>query len=69
MKVHGDRQMRTRRLSRWLVLLGITAVALAASPAALADDRGGPGAPSVQHSNPFHLVLRLSLPRLASWSD
>jgi hypothetical protein len=56
---------------RTLALLAITALALAASPTALADDRGRPGAPSVQQSNAntFSFVLRKSLLRLVSWSD
>jgi hypothetical protein len=60
---------RMRRFSRVLILLSITSVALAASPAALAKDRGGPGAPSAMElTTPFPLA-RFELPRLASWSD
>ena len=61
----------TRRLSRALTLLSITALALAASPAALAaDDRGGPGAPSVQQPIPTaFLVVPKVVQRYASWSD
>jgi hypothetical protein len=61
---------QTRRLSRALALLSITALALAASPAALAHDRGEPGAPSVQQQI---LTAFLGVPtviqRFASWSD
>ena len=59
------------RTARLLALLGITVLALAASPAALAEDRGGPGAPSVQQSSfhTFSFLTRVSLPRLVSWSD
>jgi hypothetical protein len=50
--------------------MGIVALALAASPAALAAERGGPGAPSVQGSNGVYLpVIRMSPLRLVSWSD
>jgi hypothetical protein len=52
--------------------MGITALALAASPAALAADRGGPGAPSVQGSSltgVYLPVVRTSPLRLVSWSD
>jgi hypothetical protein len=59
-----------RRSSRGLVLVGITALALAASPTALATgERGGPGAPSVQQlTYTFSLGLKPPM-RLASWSD
>jgi hypothetical protein len=59
------------RTSRALALLSFTALALAASPAALADERGGPGTPSAQQltsSGYFPLVPKAPL-RLASWSD
>ncbi len=71
MNGHGNSSTkRKRRLGSTLALLSITALALAASPTALAHDRGGPGAPSVQQlSNPFSLGLRKSLLRYASWSD
>jgi hypothetical protein len=71
MNGNGKAHMRTRRIRRALVLLSITALALAASPAALADDRGGPGAPSATEldSSSFFLVLRKSPLRFASWSD
>ena len=61
----------TRRPSRALTLLSITALALAASPAALAaDDRGGPGALSVQQPIPTaFLVVPKVVQRYASWSD
>jgi hypothetical protein len=59
-----------RKAGRALVLLSITALALAASPAALADDRGGPGAPTVQQLTPtaFFVVPKV-IQRYASWSD
>jgi hypothetical protein len=58
--------------SRGLIAMGITALALAASPAALAADRGGPGAPSVNGSSltgVYLPVVRTSPMRLVSWSD
>ena len=59
------------RNSRALALLSVTALALAASPAALADDRGGPGTPSAQQltSSVFLPVIPESPLRFASWSD
>ena len=62
---------RTRRFSRVLVLLSITALGLAASPAAFANERGGPGAPSVQQLNAhmYFSVLRKAPQHYASWSD
>jgi hypothetical protein len=57
---------------RGLIVMGITALALAASPAALAAERGGPGAPSVQESSltgVYLPVIRTSPLRLVSWSD
>jgi hypothetical protein len=71
MNVNGNRQLRKRKISRALVLLSITALALAASPAALADDCGGPGAPSADElsSSSFFLGPRKSPLRFASWSD
>jgi hypothetical protein len=65
------KQHTKRKARRALVLLSITALALAASPAALAaDDRGGPGALSVQQPIPtaFFGVPKL-IQRYASWSD
>ena len=63
-------QQKRRRASRALVLLSITALALAASPTALAKERGGPGAPSVQQPTyTFPLGLTKLPLRLASWSD
>jgi ABC-type sugar transport system substrate-binding protein len=68
---HSTKKDTTRRLSRALTLLSITALALAASPAALAaDDRGGPGALSVQQPIPTaFLVVPKVVQRYASWSD
>jgi hypothetical protein len=59
------------RTSRGLALLSVTALALAASPAALADDRGGPGTPSAQQltSSVFFPVTPKAPLRFASWSD
>jgi hypothetical protein len=48
------------------------ALGLAASPAALAKDRGGPGQPGTQtaFSNGFTLFTRrFDLRRLVAWSD
>jgi hypothetical protein len=60
----------TRKVGRALALLSITALALAASPAALAeDDRGGPGAPSVQELPTAIFEVPKLIQRLASWSD
>ena len=61
----------TRKVGRALALLSITALALAASPTALAeDDRGGPGAPSVQELYPLtFLGVPKVIQRYASWSD
>ena len=57
--------------SRALAFLSVTALALAASPAALADDRGGPGTPSAQQltSSVFLPVTPKASLRFASWSD
>jgi hypothetical protein len=66
-----ENSTKTRKVRRTLTLLSITALALAASPAALAaDDRGGPGALSVQQPIPtaFFVVPKTVL-RFASWSD
>ncbi len=70
MSVDSRRHQRRRRLGHVMAFLSIIALALAASPAALADERGGPGAPSVQElSNTFSLDLAKSSLRYASWSD
>ncbi len=70
MNVDSLRHRRQRRLGRALAFVSITALALAASPTALAGERGGPGAPSVQQlSDTFSLVLAKSPLRYASWSD
>lgn len=68
---HSSSSKTTRRLSHVLALLSITVLGLAASPTALAGERGGPGAPSVQQLSPdalLHLLRKLPQ-RLASWSD
>jgi hypothetical protein len=66
----GSTSTTTRRFSRALALLGTTALGLAASPAALAIDRGGPGSPNAQQV-PVSAFLPVSkLPqRFVSWSD
>jgi ABC-type sugar transport system substrate-binding protein len=70
MNVDSGRHQRKRRHGRALAFLSITALALAASPAALAHECGGPGAPSVQQlSNTFSVGFRNSPLRYASWSD
>jgi len=62
---------RARRVSYVLALLSVTALALAASPTALAEEGGGQGAPSVQMSygNAVLPVIRKLLLRYVSWSD
>jgi hypothetical protein len=58
------------RSGQAVVLFG--ALGLAASPAALAKDRGGPGQPGTQtaFSNGFTLLTRrFDLRRLVAWSD
>jgi hypothetical protein len=66
-----NRKQRIKRSSRTLlVLLTVVALGLAASPAALAAKRGGPGQPGVQPtyvSVPIPLKI-LSL-QFVSWSD
>jgi hypothetical protein len=55
-----------------LVILVLTILALAASPAALAAKRGGPGALTVQDSRFFGVylpVIRTAPLRFVSWSD
>jgi hypothetical protein len=55
-----------------LVVLVFTILALAASPAALAAKRGGPGALTVQDSSLFGVylpVIRTAPLRFVSWSD
>ena len=68
---HSTPGKTTRRISRVLALLSITALGLAASPTALAGERGGPGTPGVQqlNANTDFLVPRNVLQRYASWSD
>ena len=71
MNPHSSRGRRRRGLGRGLALAGLAVVALAASPAALASDRGGPGASSVQSSityPDFGVVLKAP-GRFVSWSD
>ncbi len=67
----SSKRKRTRRLSGALALLSITALALAASPTALAQDFGRPDAPSVQPPAQTDViaVIRKSPLRFASWSD
>lgn len=53
-----------------LILLGTTAVGLAASPTAFAHERGGPGAPSAhQLTRGSFLPVCKSSQRFVSWSD
>ena len=62
----------TRGSSRVLALLGTTALGLAASPAAFASDRGGPGSPNAQqvHASAFLPVSKLPQRfAVVSWSD
>jgi hypothetical protein len=68
---HRRENKTTRKAGRALALLSITALALAASPTALAaDDRGGPGAPSVQQLDPTAFFgVPKAIQRFASWSD
>jgi hypothetical protein len=70
MNVDSSRHRSGRRFGRALAFLSITALALAASPTALAYECAGPGAPSIQQlSNTFPLDLSTSPLRYASWSD
>jgi hypothetical protein len=68
---HGTTSKTTRRISRVLVLLSITALGLAASPTALAGERGGPGTPGVQQliADTYFPVFQKLVQRYASWSD
>jgi len=69
---HSNHCSRKRTAGRTsLVVLGLTLLALAASPAALAAKRGGPGAPTVQSSGlgVYLPVIRTAPLRLVSWSD
>jgi hypothetical protein len=57
-------------VSQVLAIFSVIALALAASPTALAKDRGRPGALGVQQANLdqfFHILL--SQLRSVSWSD
>jgi hypothetical protein len=67
----SKRQKTTQRTGRALALLSVAALALAASPAALAADRGGPGTPRAQEltSSVFFPVISKSPLRFVSWSD
>ena len=66
----SGREKRTRA-SYVLALLSVTALGLAASPTALAEEGGGQGAPSVQmpDRNAVLPVIRKLLLRYVSWSD
>jgi hypothetical protein len=67
----SSKNRKTRRLSHALALLGVTAVALAASPTALAQEPGLPDAPCVQlpaQSGLLSVIRKLPL-RFVSWSD
>lgn len=56
---------------RALAVLVVGLLGLAASPAALAHDRGGPGLPGSQQATSMGFVPFLFKlpPRLVSWSD
>jgi hypothetical protein len=74
MNTHRSRPSSKRRMAgrTSLVVLVFTILALAASPAALAAERGGPGALTVQDSGLFGVylpVIRTAPLRLVSWSD
>ena len=74
MSTHRDTRSRKGRVAgrTGLVVLVFTILALAASPAALAADRGGPGALTVQDSGLFGVylpVIRTAPLRFVSWSD
>lgn len=58
-----------KKTVRGLILLATTVLALAASPTALADDRGRPGTPTVQQHHPILSVIRKLSLRFVSWSD
>jgi hypothetical protein len=65
----GSKQGRARSV---LAILVIGVLSLAASPAALAIDRGGPGQSGAQPmaTNGFSLLFSKQLPgRFVSWSD
>jgi hypothetical protein len=67
---HGSAKRKAGRTS--FVLLGLTVLALAASPAALAAERGGPGAPTARNSGLLGVylpVIRTAPLRFVSWSD
>jgi hypothetical protein len=66
----SDESRSARRASRVLAVFAVIALALAASPTALATERGRPGAPSVQQANldEFFHLLRTHL-QSVSWSD
>ncbi|HEX7255267.1 MAG TPA: hypothetical protein VF236_05005 [Gaiellaceae bacterium] len=63
----------TRGVRAVLAILTVGALGLAASPAALAKDRGGPGQPGAQQTasqNSFPVLPRKLLSeRFVSWSD
>jgi hypothetical protein len=65
-----DKSRSVKRASRVLAVFSVIALALAASPTALANERGRPGAPGVQQANldQFFHILRSQL-RSVSWSD
>jgi hypothetical protein len=74
MSTHCTTRSRTGRMAgrTSLVVLVFTILALAASPAALAAERGGPGALTVQDSGLFGVclpVIRTAPLRFVSWSD
>jgi hypothetical protein len=74
MSTHRNSHLSSKRMAgrTGLVVLVFTILALAASPAALAAERGGPGAPTAQDSTLLGVylpVIRTAPLRLVSWSD
>jgi hypothetical protein len=66
----GGTKTTTRTFSRALALLSTTALGMAASPAALAYERGGPGSPNAQQLPASAFLPVSKLPqRFVSWSD
>ena len=60
----------TRSTRPLVVLLIVVALGLAASPAALAAERGGPGQPGVQRTYVSDSIpLKVLSLRFVSWSD
>ena len=69
--MHEEQRSR-RRVRSLLALLAVGVLGLAASPAALAKDRGGPGQPGAQvsaYGRSQMLPLDLLSIQFVSWSD